>query len=208
VTFCQFTPITTTTTVRDSDGNITSQTKSFEMTQDWCLTLILDDGAGGGGGAINQGGGGGGHIADARQRAKKLLSNAECAKFLKDVLTGLKQLPDMNTFSARFDALTIVPTPASDPYVRAGGRRATAHVDPYSFPGSPANTVVHVDNPNASDLAGTLLHEELHTYPYAFDDLDLAHAAGMMKDVTNPSQANENLASQTFSQEMNKHCHD
>jgi RHS repeat-associated protein len=182
-------------------------------------TTVTDEGSclgggvgtvGGGGGGLPgppQGGGGGG-IPKAKKHAKDLLNILDCVNFLKNLLTNLKQLPDLNTFSQRFDALSVVPTPASDPYVKGGGRKATAHVDPYIYPGSPANTVVHVDNPAAPDLAGTLLHEELHTYPYGFDDLDLAHAIGQMTNVTDRTQANENKASQKFSEEMNKHCHD
>lgn len=86
--------------------------------------------------------------------------------------------------------------------------RGTAHVDPFNYPGSPVNTVVHVDNPSASDLSGTLLHADLHTFPYSYDDLALVHSIGKMADVTEATKANENSASITFSEEMNKHCHD
>lgn len=146
----------------------------------------------------------------ARDRSRILLSNADCAKFLKDVLSALGELPDLDTFLQRFDKLTIVPTPApsSDPYLKSGGRSATAHVDPFYPPGTPANTVVHVDNPSAPDLSGVLLHEELHTFPYSLDDLALAHAIGQMTDVTAKTSANENSASAIFSDEMKKHCHD
>lgn len=166
----------------------------------------------------SDGGGGGGGVgkpglpAHARDRARILLSNADCAKFLNSLLANLGETQDLNEFLSNFDHLTIIPTPdpANDSYLtQHPGRYPTAHVDainPLAATRTQANTTVHVDEPDAADLSQTLLHEELHTFPYSFSDQQLAKAAGLGDFPNNTAGADD--ASRSFSQEMSKHCHD
>jgi len=112
------------------------------------------------------GGPGGSSIGRGRDTARRLLSDKDCAEFLKALLVKAGSAPNLDTFLKNFDSLTIVPTPPGD---KNGSTLYTAHVDQIG-----QNSTVHVDGPNSADLAPTLLHETFHTIYYGITDAGLA----------------------------------
>ncbi len=155
-------------------------------------------------------GGGPDLISDGRNQARAKLSDTDCAQFLKQILAGTKNSDNLDDFLHSFDKLIVIPTPdrSHDAYFQAGGRRdVTAHVDPFSYPGtSPGNITVHVDHPEDEDVPDTLLHEAFHTFPYGENDIQLAVAAHKLPANTPDSQDNENKASALFSQAIHEKC--
>lgn len=141
----------------------------------------------------------------AWNEARLLLSDPNCAKFLKDLFVSLHNLPNLDLFLENFDNTNFGFTPKNDPYI--GNRKdwGIAHVDSITL--STSNRTVHINpiatgSQNASILAVTMLHEVLHTYPYAFTDFDIAVAVGYKgspKDGIKP-------ASNFFSNVMEEHC--
>jgi len=115
------------------------------------------------------GGPGGDPIDKARNQARVLLSDKDCARFLKDVLSYLGFAPNLDQFLKEFDLLKIVPTPPGDKGV---GYPTVAHVDKIR------DSAVHVDVPSDSNLSPTLLHETFHTIYYGVTDYGLAKAVG------------------------------
>jgi hypothetical protein len=130
-----------------------------------------------------------------------MLSNTDCANFLKGVLTNLGYAPNLDSFLKEFDHLTIIPTPAgdakSDPGNPANG--FTAHI---AF-GVGQSSTVHVDAPRAADLVPTLLHETFRDTLYAVSDPRLAVAATGVAGDANLSQR---AASRAASAAFDKHC--
>jgi RHS repeat-associated protein len=139
-------------------------------------------------------------LDQAWNEARMLLSDPDCSKFLKDVLVALHDLPDLDLFLQNFDSTNFGWWPKNDSF--ANKQDYIAHVDHITL--SPHNNTVHVA-PDAGGsghccvVAPVLLHEVLHTYPYAFSDLDIATAVGY-KTPTKESP------SQYFSQVMAEHC--
>jgi len=109
-------------------------------------------------------------IDRVRNQARLLLSNKDCADFLKGLIAqtnGIsKDAVNLDNFLKGFDSLKIIPTPKGDPGV---GFTTTAHVDEVG-----QGLEVHVDKPNS--IAGaTLLHEDFHTINFGLYDRGLAH---------------------------------
>jgi RHS repeat-associated protein len=138
---------------------------------------------GGGGG---NGGGGGAKEPFAKQKnaARMMLSNADCAKFLKDTLASLGLAQDLDAFLRTFDATNFMATPRGDQGV---GFPTVAHVHDVG-----RNSTVHIDQPNAQDIVPTMLHEVFHGLTYAFSDFALAKAVN--NSSTDASQASENFS--------------
>ena len=140
---------------------------------------------------------GGDPIDKARNQARALLSDPDCAKFLKGLLSNFGFLPNLDNFLALFNALTIVPTPPGDKGV---GYPTTAHVDEVN-----AGSTVHVDVPSSPSLPQVLLHETFHTLGFGVYDYGLAKA--VEKDVKmKPDPKNDELNSRIATAAFNKHC--
>jgi RHS repeat-associated protein len=142
-----------------------------------------------------------GSIDGAWNQARMLLSDPDCANFLKDLLVSLKFTPDLDSFLKNFDNTTFGFTPANDPFRNPDD--FMAHVDSIAYIGG--NTAVHVSPwaatpPNCCKLAVSLLHEVLHTSPYGAKDFDIAVAVGYQ----GPNKMKP--ASRYFSKEMESHC--
>jgi RHS repeat-associated protein len=145
------------------------------------------------------GGGVSNAIKAAINKARLLLSNSNCAEFLKKVLKNLGSAPNLDDFLQNFDRLNIGLAPSPD-------------LD-RPWPGTVAHTVygtgdVHVDQPFASNLAPTLLHETFHSEYLGVADIGLAKAvAGATgQDVPKTAQASERAASKFSSREFDKNC--
>ena len=132
------------------------------------------------------------HLLD---RARLLLSNKECAEFLKQLLINLKLPPNLDDLLYAFDHTQFLPTPKGDPFVKRYGTGYTAHVDDTG-----KDNIVHVDHPERYNAPATLVHEVFHTIVYALSDYELARATGY-------NGANDmEPASNYFSKEMQKKC--
>jgi hypothetical protein len=143
----------------------------------------------------------GGGLDKARNQARLMLSNIDCANFIKSVLTNLGNAPNLDAFLKEFDHLTIIPTPPGDAKTDPGyvGPGFTAHI----ASGVGQSSTVHVDGPNAADLVPTLLHETFHDTAYFRTDQELAKAA------TGDSRylkATQKEASQAASKAFDEHC--
>jgi len=141
----------------------------------------------------------------AWNEARLLLSDPDCAKFLKDLLIALHDLPDLDAFLQNFDNTNFAFTPRNDPYLGKHKDWGIAHVDSITL--SPGNRTVHISpiargDQNAAILAVTMLHEILHTYPYAFTDFDIAVAVGYKGSPADGIKP----ASNFFSNAMEEHC--
>jgi len=125
--------------------------------------LLMDPGGPGGGAQAR--------IDRARNQARLLLSDPDCADFLKGLIAAISRTSkdgvSLDDFLKGFDSLTIVPTPQGDPQ---GGGSTIAHVDEVG-----KDSVIHVDMPFYSGLAPTLLHEDFHTILFGEYDTGLAH---------------------------------
>jgi RHS repeat-associated protein len=110
-------------------------------------------------------------IDNARNQARLLLSDPDCAKFLKGLIALINGIANdkvsLDNFLKGFDSLTIVPTPAGDPGV---GFNTIAHVDQIGM-----GWTIHVDVPTFPTLGSTLLHEDFHTILFGQTDQGLAH---------------------------------
>jgi RHS repeat-associated protein len=143
------------------------------------------------------------NLDGAWNQARMLLSDPDCSKFLKGVLTTLHELPNLDIFLQRFDNVNFGFTPKNDPYPDKNG--SIAHVDSITL--SSSNNFVHV-NPrvplpsNCCVVGVTLLHEVLHTFPYAFRDFEIATAVGYKGAFSNGMKP----ASLYFSQVMEDNC--
>jgi RHS repeat-associated protein len=133
------------------------------------------------------------HLLD---RARMLLSNEECAEFLKQLLVSLRLPPNLDDLLHTFDETQFLPTPKGDPFVKQHGRGFTAHVDDIG-----QDNVVHVDHPERDNAPVTLLHEVFHTINFGLSDYSLAHATGY-----NGSTTDMDAASNHFSAQMESHC--
>lgn len=139
----------------------------------------------------------------AWNQARMLLSDPDCAKFLKDLLINLHDVPNLDLFLQNFDNTNFGFNPTNDPFPNADSY--IGHVDNITL--SPSNNTVHI-HPGARGAANccilgvTLLHEVLHTYPYAFTDFDIAQAVGYQGSAANGIKP----ASRYFSQAMEDHC--
>jgi hypothetical protein len=133
--------------------------------------------------------------------ARLLLSNTDCANFIKSVLVNLGFQPDLDSFLHEFDQLKIIATPSGDAKSDPGypGPGFTAHI----AGGVGQSDTVHVDAPGAWDLVPTLLHETFHALVYATGDPELAVAATGDAGNRNLSQ---NEASKAASEAFDKHC--
>ncbi len=144
-----------------------------------------------------------GSLDRAWNQARMLLSDPDCARFLKDLLTNLHDVPNLDLFLQTFDNTNFGFTPKNDPFTDADSY--IAHVDRIRL--SPSNNVVHV-NPlgarpaNCCITAVTLVHEVLHTFPYAFTDRELAIAVGYQGSPSDGMKP----ASRFFSDAMEGHC--
>lgn len=129
-----------------------------------------------------------------------MLSNTDCANFLKGVLTNLGYAPNLDSFLKEFDHLTIIPTPGGDATSDPGfpGFRTTAHI----AGGVGQSSTIHVDAPGAADLVPTLLHETFHDTLYNVYDQGLAVAATGDKSYKN---ATTKAASRAASAAFDKH---
>ncbi len=190
-----------TTTVSTSVGNSASQTTITTVSAS-PIDFLYQGGVdltGGGFGDPSTNPGGGGILSKAISQARLMLSNKDCADFLKSILVNLKMAPNLDSFLAEFDHLTIVPTPANDAKTDPGfpGWGTTAHL----AGGVGASSTVHVDNLWASDLVPTLLHETFHDTKYGITDSGLAIATGATDQILqNPD------ASRAASKQFNMHC--
>jgi len=94
-------------------------------------------------------GGGGSAISRGRSVARLLLSDKDCADFLKALLVKAGSAPNLDTFLKNFDSLTIVPTPPGD---KNGSTLYTAHVDQVG-----QNSTVHAETDArlAQDASGS-----------------------------------------------------
>ena len=131
-----------------------------------------------------------GAIKKARNQARLLLSDADCAKFLKGIIAGINQQPvdqvNLDNFLSGFDSLSIVPTPSGDPGV---GYPTDAHVDHVG-----QGWTVHVDVPDAPTLPSTLLHEDFHTILFGQYDQGLAHQIWQSTGANGPDPASFSAA--------------
>jgi RHS repeat-associated protein len=142
-----------------------------------------------------------GSIDGAWNQARMLLSDPDCAKFLKDLLVSLKFTPDLDTFLSNFDNTNFGFTPANDPFPNPDDYMA--HVDSIEYLGG--NTDVHVSPwaarpSDCCKLGVTLLHEVVHTSPYGATDFEMAVAVGYQ----GPNKVKP--ASRYFSKAMESHC--
>jgi RHS repeat-associated protein len=161
----------------DSNGCIVNVTYYKEMGDDGIVYDMPMESepdcslAGGdGGGGSNGGPGGGAGIQNSRDKARLLLSNPDCADFLKGLIAQIngiaKDKVSLDHFLAGFDSLKIIPTPPGDPGV---GYPTTAHVDHTG-----QSLEVHVDAPSSPGLPQVLLHEDFHTLRFGQYDPGLA----------------------------------
>jgi RHS repeat-associated protein len=135
---------------------------------------------------------------DALDKARMLLSNPECARFIKNMLRALGQPEDLDALLNAFNRLKFELTPNDDPYAKDARKQGyTAHVDVLGV-----SSVVHVDHPERPNLPVTMMHETFHTIYYGYSDYSIAHAVGY--DGTKDDAA----ASAYFSHQMEAHCKD
>jgi hypothetical protein len=132
-----------------------------------------------------------------------LLSDPDCANFLKNLLISLKEIPNLDKFLDNFDNTNFGFTPSNDPFPNPDSYMA--HVDSVMYLGG--NNKVHVSPwakgpSNCCKLGVTLLHEVLHTSPYGFTDFDIATAVGYQGSPQNGFRP----ASRYFSEVMENHC--
>lgn len=128
-----------------------------------------------------------------------MLSNKECAEFIKGILTSLGLKPDLDQFLKAFDQLTIIPTPPYDSKTDPGYvGGVTAHIAKRD------SDTVHVDAPFASDLVPTLLHETFHSNSYGVSDRVLAAIAG--KPVPPNAKEPSFTGSRNASMQFDKYC--
>jgi len=162
------------------------------------------NGAGLGGGGLILLGPGGGGLTTAINQARLMLSNPDCANFLKSVLTNLGHAPNLDAFLNEFDHLTILPTPAGDAKSDPGfpGFPTTAHI----ADGVGQSSTIHVDAPRAADLVPTLLHETFHDTLYSESDPSLAAAAGNPVPKATPAGAQGKVGSRNASAAFDQHC--
>jgi hypothetical protein len=132
------------------------------------------------------------HLLD---RARMLLSNIDCGKFLQMVHINLGLPPNLDDLLHAFYLAQFLPTPKGDPFVKHHGKRFTAHVDVIG-----QSNVVHVDNPAADNAPVTLLHEVFYTIYYGLFDYSFAKAAGYT------GSNNMEKSSDYTSKEMESHC--
>ena len=122
-----------------------------------------------GGGMAGFSGGGaagaGGKIASSKLKANLLLSDPDCAEFLKMILSKGGYTPNLDSFRANLNALNIIP----DPMGETPDPDYVAHVHGYGV-----SDTVHVDQPTSPDLPQVLLHEAFHTIAYGISDAGLA----------------------------------
>lgn len=159
-------------------------------------------GAGGGSGGPS---GAQARINQARNAARQIVSNKDCADFLKSVLSNLHAQPNLDAFLADFDRLNIIPTPKGDAQQDKEGYpswKTTAHV----AGGVGVGYTVHVDAPFADDLVPTLLHETFHDLTYGVDDPHLAAATGNPVPSNTPDKKQQRVGSVNASAEFDKHC--
>jgi len=162
----------------------------------WYLAAVADAFAQARGGRGDSSG-----LNGAINQARLMLSNPDCANFLKGVLTNLGYAPNLDSFLKEFDHLTIIPTPAGDAKSDPGfpSFRTTAHI----AYGPGQSSTVHVDAPRAADLVPTLFHETFHDTLYGVGDPRLAAAATGDNSYLTASQK---AASRAASREFDKHC--
>ncbi|MGD0966609.1 MAG: RHS repeat-associated core domain-containing protein [Candidatus Acidiferrales bacterium] len=139
-----------------------------------------------------------GSIDGAWNQARMLLSDPDCANFLKTLLESFNQAPDLDFFLHNFDNTNFGFTPANDQFPNPDDYMA--HVDVIN-----GGSTVHVSRwaANPSDcckLGVTLLHEVLHTIAYGWNDFEIATHVGYQ----GPNKVKP--ASRYFSKEMESHC--
>jgi hypothetical protein len=127
------------------------------------LFFLGADGAGSGGG--DGGGNAAAQIKQGIDKARFLLSDPDCAKFLKNILVQSGITPNLDSFLKNFDSTTIIPNPPGE----APSPLYTVHVH-----GIGQVNTIHVDHPGNADLAPSLLHDEFHTINYGISDAGLA----------------------------------
>jgi RHS repeat-associated protein len=162
-----------------------------------CLRGVTCGGRSEGGGS--GGGGGKDAIEEAIEKAKGMLSDKDCADFLKGLLSNLGLPPDLDQFLGNFNSLTIVPTPQGD---RGPGYRTTAHAHYGTW-------TIHVDASGARDLVPTLLHDTFHTIYYGFTDYQMAVAingSGVRPGPKTSQKKADRLNSRAVSSAFNAHC--
>jgi len=135
-------------------------------------------------------------LSKAWNAARMLLSNLDCAKFLKGILGALNQPQNLDALLANFDDTKFVLAPAGSPN---HSNDFTAHVN-----GLGQSSTVYVGYPSAADVVPTLMHEVFHTVAYGFSDQALSGAIG--KPVSGNSYDAMKTASRNFSSAMNAAC--
>lgn len=127
-----------------------------------------------------------------------VVSEPDCANFLKTLLESFNVAPNLDFFLHNFDNTNFGFTPANDQFpnpndymahVDTIGGGSTVHVSPWTAVPS-----------NCCKLGVTLLHEVLHTIAYGWDDFQIATAVGY----EGPNKVKP--ASRYFSKEMESHC--
>ena len=146
------------------------------------------------------GGGSAASIKSALRVANLLLSDPDCAAFLKMILTKGQYSPNLDSFRQNLNALTVVP----DPKGEVPSTTFVAHVHGYGV-----SDTVHVDYPMDPELGQVLLHETFHTIAYGISDAGLAQyttgshvSPGSGMTIEQAISANSKAASKQFA----KHC--
>ncbi len=139
-------------------------------------------------------------IYQAGVSANLLLSDADCAEFLKMILTKGGSRPNLDSFRANLNALTIIP----DPKGEVPSTDFVAHVHGYGV-----SDTVHVDQPSSPALPQVLLHEAFHTIAYGISDAGLAQYTTGQHVSPGPGVSVDqaiSLNSHAASNEFAKHC--
>jgi hypothetical protein len=136
-------------------------------------------------GLLLMSGGGGPNVQAQIQKgglvANLLLSDADCAKFLKSIMTQAGYIPDLDAFKTNLNAAKFVPAPASE---------KPNYPDVVAQVHGGTNTV-QVFQPGSSQLGQVFLHETFHTNAYDITDAGLAQYATGSHVPTPPNATNK-----------------
>jgi len=143
------------------------------------LDFFLDDG----GSIVGDTGGVQAQIQKGGLVANLLLSDKDCAKFLKSILTQAGYIPSLDAFRTNLNSANFVPAPAS-------AKPMYPDVVAQVYPGT--NTV-QVFQPGSSQLGQVFLHETFHTDAYGITDAGLAQYATGSHVPTPPNATNKQI---------------